>query len=361
MIVGIDLSQVIYGTGVSSYTKNLVENLLELDSKNQYVFFGSSLRRRGEIEKYYKSLNGDNFKGIALPFPPFFLDFLWNRLHAISVEGLVGKIDIFHSSDWAQPPSKSRKVTTVHDLVPVLYPEWSHPRIISTHERRLRWVKKEVDKIIVPSNSTKRDLIKLGFAKKRIVVIHEAAGDRFIPKSRKSIDKVKNKFWIKGKYFIAIGVTERKNTKNIVKAFMKYKKNNKDCSLVIVGYKYMEINNQKGVKFLGNIDATDIPALYSGSEALIYPSLYEGFGLPILEAMACKTPVVTSKLSSMSEVAGHAAIYVDPNDVDSITRGIEGAVKGSRELKLLGFKQSKKFSWEKTSRQTLKVYKSLVK
>ena len=115
MKIGIDISQVIYGTGVSVYTRNLVKNLLVLDKKNSYVLFGGSARRRGDFESFLSSLKGSFQKKIVV-FPPTLADILWNRLHVISPEVFVGKIDIFHSSDWAQPPGNFFKVTTIHDL-----------------------------------------------------------------------------------------------------------------------------------------------------------------------------------------------------------------------------------------------------
>ncbi|KKQ96568.1 MAG: hypothetical protein UT23_C0029G0007, partial [Candidatus Woesebacteria bacterium GW2011_GWA1_39_12] len=107
MKIAIDISQSIYGTGVSWYTRSLVENLLTLDDQNEYLLFGGSLRRLGELRKFAK--------GKYYPIPPSLADFIWNRLHVLPIENLIGEVDVFHSSDWTQPPSKAFKVTTVHD------------------------------------------------------------------------------------------------------------------------------------------------------------------------------------------------------------------------------------------------------
>src|SRR3989344_1963338 len=162
MRIGIDISQIVYGTGVSNYTKKLVENLLKIDHKNQYVIFGSSLRQKGKLKKFQKSLSGfENVEFKLSSFPPLALDFIWNRLHIYPIEKFIGPVDIFHSSDWTQPKINSentKKVTTVHDMVPYLFPSSVHKKIISVQKRRMHHVAKEVDMIIADSESTKEDL-----------------------------------------------------------------------------------------------------------------------------------------------------------------------------------------------------------
>src|SRR5574341_726113 len=130
MRIGIDVSQIVYGTGVSVYTQNLVRELLRIDDQNEYLLFGGSLRQLGDLKSKLKEFNV--VKKI-FPLPPTALDLLWNRLHILPIESLVGKLDAYHSSDWTQAPSTAFKVTTVHDLVPVKYPHESHPRIVAAH------------------------------------------------------------------------------------------------------------------------------------------------------------------------------------------------------------------------------------
>jgi glycosyltransferase involved in cell wall biosynthesis len=357
MRIAIDVSPVVYETGVSVYTKNLVENLLRTDKKNEYVLFGGSLRRykklRSLMHRYRSAL------AKVYPIPPFLADVLWNQLHVFKVENLVGEIDVFHSSDWSQPPTKSFRVTTIHDLVPLKYPKLSHPKIVAVHNRRFKWVKKEVDRIIVPSKATKRDLVRLGVAENRIVVIPEAPDSIYKPVKKKDVRNLKRKYRISGKYLLCIGVNPRKNLERTVEAFEKVRSNH--LKLVIVGYPHLDIRHTRGVRMLGHVSTSEMPILYSGAEALIYPSLYEGFGLPILEAYACKIPVVTSGAGSMQEVAGGAAVLVDPYQVDSIAEGMMKAMKDRRTYVQKGLIQVKRFSWQKTAEMTLDVYKSLIK
>ncbi|MCH7641420.1 glycosyltransferase family 4 protein [Patescibacteria group bacterium] len=358
MRIVIDISQVVYGTGVSTYIRNLVRNLLAIDKENEYILFGGSLRRKDELNDFLDTLKGESFMGKTFPLTPTLADIIWNKLHILPIEIFIGKVDVLHSSDWAQPPSSAFKVTTVHDLVPFKFPELSHPRIVSVHKARLKWVKKEVDSVIVPSETTKADLAQLGIDFDKITVIPEAPDPIFKRVSASKVTLVKKKYDLSREYLLSVGVNPRKNTKRIIKAFQKIRKHGqyKDLSLAIIGHPYMEVEETEGVKILGHVSESDKPALFSGSKVLVYPSLYEGFGLPILEAFKCKIPVVTSNLGSLKEVAGDAAILVEPGNSNSISAGITKALTDRETLIQKGVKRVKNYSWEKTAKATLKIY-----
>lgn len=359
MRIGIDISQVIYETGVSVYTSNLIENLLKIDRTNEYILFGGSLRRLSDLRKFTETLRG-NFSTKFLPFPPVLADIVWNRLNIYPIEKIIGKVDVFHSSDWAQPSSSAFNVTTIHDLAPILYPSL-FPKdtirdIVQTHRVRLTRIKQEVDRIIAPSQTTMNDLVALGFDKNRIRVISEAPSKIFKPATENEIQAIKSKYKISGNYVLAVGMNPRKNTESIIKAF-DLARSGMDLKLIFVGLpKYVKVEENRNIRIAGHVPFADLPAFYSGAQALIYPSLYEGYGLPILEAFACKCPVVTSNISSMPEVAGKAAVLVDPYDVNSIADGIVTALKGPKGLIEKGLERVKHFSWEKTSTETLSVY-----
>ena len=354
MKIGIDISQIVYGTGVSVYTKQLVLGLLSSDNMNQYVLFGSSLRRREDIKAFTKSLMG-KYSTIICPLPPTILDILWNRLHVLNIESIIGDIDVFHSSDWVQPPTKALKVTTVHDLVPILYPEWSHPRLVKVHKRRLQKVKNCVDRIIVPSDTTKKDLVKLGFDEGKMKVINEAPGNQYFRQENNKIDQFKIKYKIKGNYLMAVGTAPRKNIKRVIKAFINSDYKDK-YQLVITGEHNNKPSIRDNVKFIGYINDLEMPSAYSGAGALIYPSLYEGFGLPILEAFACETPVITSNRGSMKEVAEGAAFLVNPRSTKKIKMGINEVLSQRESYIKKGKEKVKKYSWEKAVKETIKVY-----
>lgn len=353
MKIGIDISQIVYGTGVSVYTKNLVENLLKIDKENEYVLFGGSMRRNKELRLKSKEFEGDFESRICL-MPPSLADLIWNRLHMGRIEWLTGKLDVYHSSDWTQAPSRAFKVTTVHDIVPIKFLRETDRKVVAVHRRRLKWVKREVDRIIVPSETTKQDLVELGFDEEKIRVIAEAVESFYKSQREEIVKKLRSKYRLNEEYLLMIGTGGRKNVKNIVRAFELMKE--KNMQLVFTGERPRELGQVRGVRFLGYVNEGDLRALYSGARALVYTTLYEGFGLPVLQAMACGCPVVTSRVSSLPEVAGKAAVLVDPNDPGEIAEGIKKALKEREELIKKGKKRVKEFSWEKAARETLKVY-----
>lgn len=165
MRIGIDISQMVYeGTGVARYVSELVSSLVTLDKTNEYVLFGSSLRKKEVFLKYFKTLECDSSK-VSLkvfPFPPTFLDLLWNRLHVFPIEWLIGPVDVFWSSDWTQPPlANARGITTIHDVSFFRYPKSFSKRIIDVHKRRLRRAKKECRMFLCDSEATKNDVSEL--------------------------------------------------------------------------------------------------------------------------------------------------------------------------------------------------------
>jgi glycosyltransferase involved in cell wall biosynthesis len=246
-------------------------------------------------------------------------------------------------------------VTTVHDLVPLRFPRLSHSRIVSAHKARLERIKKEVDVVIVPSLASKEDLMSIGVAEEKIRVIPEAPSPIFKPVKKSEIENLKRKHRIKKGYLLAVGIGPRKGTERIIEAYEKVRAG-LNLKLVIIGHPYKKIEQKRGVIFTGHIKEEQMPVYYSGAEALVYPSIYEGFGLPILEAFACKTPVITSNVSSLPEVAGDAAELVDPFDADSIAEGIKNGLNRRKSLIKKGLKRVKEFSWEKTAKITLEVY-----
>lgn len=356
MRIGIDISQIVYGTGVSIYTQEIVRNLLKVDGDDQYVLFGGSLRRKEDLVRFASSLRG-KYQTKFTTLSPTLADFIWNRFHILSIEKFIGSVDVFHSSDWTQPPTKAFKVSTVHDLAPIRFPKGTPKRITEVHKRRLYWVLQEVDRIIVPTKFIKDELIEIGADENKIRIIYEAAGENFRRVGFEEVDKVKRKFRIHEDYILSVGIGERKNTKRIIEA---YEKSNKNYKLVIVGGGKID-SETRGVIRTGYINDSDLVSLYSGAKAMVYPSLYEGFGLPILQAMACGCPIVTSNYGAMKEVARDAAVLVDPVDVNSISKGIDKAVDSPKTLAKLGMKRVKDFSWEVAAKETSDVYKEYKK
>lgn len=336
MKVGLDISQIVHPGGVASYTKNLAENLQKEDDL-EMVFFFSALRK-----SYHGGLR--NVKKFRLP--PSLFEVLFNRIRNVGIEKFIGPVDIFHSSDWVQPPSKAKKVTTYHDVIPLKFPKWSNPKIVDVHKRRLKIVEKEIDKVIAVSESTKKDLLEVSSLRpEQIEVIYEGVAENFKPASEKDKTGFLKKYKLPDKFVLAIGgVGARKNLEKTKQACKGY-------DLIVTG------------ETLPFIPDEEMPLLYSSARVLLYPTLYEGFGLPVLEAMACGTPVVTSYNSSIPEVAGKAALFADPENADDIQKKLKQAFSDDDWRKSLikeGLEQSAKFTWEKCAKETEEVYRSLI-
>jgi len=174
MKIGIDISQIVYEkTGVANYLRNLLKNLLKLDKKNEYILFASSLRQRDKVNYYHTTVCGNSTLKI-FPFPPTFLDFLWNRLHICPIEWFIGDVDIFITSDWTEPPTKkAKKLTILYDLSIYKFPQEMDKKIVQVQKQKLNWVKKESNMIICISEATKKDAMKiLGIEEKRLKVIY---------------------------------------------------------------------------------------------------------------------------------------------------------------------------------------------
>lgn len=368
MKIAIDVSQSIFGTGVSDYTVELVRCLLPLSNSHKYSLFGASLRRSPEFKSLFG--NAENVRLTTSLLSPVALDFLWNRLHVLPIESFVGEVDIYHSSDWAQAPSRAKKVTTVHDLSPFLFPEEMRSGglrdITAVHQRKMKRVANECDKIICVSKSTAHDLVKIfpSIEESRVVVIPEALPSRFgSTPTQQEISLIKSRFSLSD-YIVAIGtLNPRKNIVRLANAFLEYqKKLNLPEKLVIIGrpgWKMSPLPPQKNIIMTGYLPDSDLEALIRGASIFAYPSLYEGFGLPVLIAFHHQVPVVTSNVSSLPEVAGAGAVLIDPGSEESIALGLAQALKNKSRLVPAGLAQLAKFNWEKTARQTLQTYTSL--
>lgn len=361
MKIAIDISQAIYGTGVSVYTKNLVAHLIKQHPEDEFVLFGGSLRRRQELISLVKKLKGTPK---IYPFPPTLMDFVWNSLHLIPIETFTGPVDLIHTSDWTEPPSKFPKVTTVHDLIPFKYPQTTTDSIRNAHKKKLAWVIRESRKIIAVSEATKRDLMSiLRVPEGKIVVIPEGVADRYFPQTLDIVEAVNRRYKTGDNYLFTLSTVEpRKNQAALIKAYEIVRKTYPDLKLVIAGRVRQDGNltPTEGVITPGYVPEADLPALFTGCLAFVFPSLYEGFGLPPLEAMACGAPVAVSDISSLPEVVGAAGVLFDPESVPDIAAGIIKAIQNRSELRKKGLKQAAKFTWDRAAEETYRVYQKVL-
>lgn len=371
MKIGIDISQIVYGTGVSTYTKNLVENLLKIDQKNEYILFGSSLRSKKKLKDFIEGISTySNYEAKLASFPPTLLEILWNSLHVYPIEKFIGVVDIFHSSDWTQPKiisPNTKKVTTIHDMIPYLFPASLPKKIVTNQKKRLELVKKEVDFILANSYTTKEDIVKfLEIPEDKIKAIYLASDPAFKTQPEEKVDEVLAKYKIKKPYILSVATQEpRKNIQKLIDVFAEVQQRRPDLHLVLCG-KYgwgPGFHAGENIIWTDFVSQEDLMALYSGCRVFVYPSLYEGFGLPVLEAMACGAPVITSNNSSLAEIAKDAAILVDPRSTSQLTRAIEMTLdlnlENYQKMTRASIVRAKEYNWAKTARQTLEVYESL--
>lgn len=336
MKVGLDISQIAHKGGVGVYTKNLAEQLVEILGI-EIVFFYSSLRK-----PYW----GDLPHVRSFRLPPIIFEVLFNRVRVIPIDQFIGNTDVFHSSDWTQPPTKAKKVTTYHDVIPLKYPEWSHPKIVEVHKKRLSLVEKEIDMVVAVSEATKKDLLEVSkIPEDKVVVIYEGVDERFKRRDEKEVEEFRKRYQLPDKFILVIGgIGKRRNLPRVKEATSGY-------NLVVAG---------ETIPWVGE---TEMPLLYNAATLLAYPSLYEGFGLPVLEAMASGTPVVTSNTSSLPEVGDKAAIFVNPYDVNEMKVKIRQVMEDKelrKEAVKKGLEWVKNFSWKKCAEETVEVYRKVM-
>lgn len=373
LTVAIDITPALYGRGVSRYTTNLVRGLLKRPNM-RLTLYGSALRGHKQLSDIAASLKAESSTKadvVIQAYPPALTNFLWNTLTFPKVRTSLPKVQVFHSWDWIQPPDKDLPlVSTIHDLAMLKFPETAHPKLLAMHKRSWKILKERKAQIIAVSRATKRDIIELlDIPAERIHVIHEALPDEVVAignlLDEESVTAIISKLAITRPYLLAVGTREpRKNLERLIEAWQPL---SDKYDLVIAGEQGWDetsqgkkLSNLQGLRLLGRVDDTTLAALYTNAAVFCYPSLYEGFGLPILEAFYFDAPVVTSNTSSMPEIAGNAAELVDPLSVESIQKGIETILNESESAAHLRRQRmiirQQMFSWKNAALQTEKVY-----
>jgi len=354
--LGIDISQIVYeGTGVARFTNGLVGAILQYDKENEWIFFFSGLRKH--LDPYLENrIRKKGFKIIKWHIPPTVLSFFWNEGHNFPFFHLPfstsNSLDWFVTSDWTEPYLQVKKATIVHDLVYLRYPKTLPPIIKNTQKKRLRWIKKESQIIFSDSFSTKEDLIKLvGIDENKIKVIYPGLQRKLVKKTSQ-----------KKSFILTVGKIEpRKNLKRLIEAFQNLR--NSDVELWIVGlpgWENLKINTPN-VRFLGYVSEKKLLELYRTCLFFIYPSLWEGFGYPVVEAMAQGAPVATSNTSSLKEIGQDSALLFDPQDTKDIQRALEKLIDDQKLRETLGKKGQKKsklYTWKNYYDEMIRSFKS---
>lgn len=360
MNIGIDISQAVYeGTGVGRFTKGLIESILQFDTENKWIFFFSSFR--GEIDQDLLSkIQRSSHKLIRLPFPPRVLSFMWNTLHIIPIETFTGPLDVFICSDWTEPPSQCKKATIIHDFAYLRYPETVHKTILETQKKRMEWVKKESTFIITPSKTTQNDVSHFfSIPSSRITPLY--SGVTIQLPTQNVMSDVINKYHLSKPFILSVGKLEpRKNISRLINAFEKC--NTKNWDLIIVGPKgWDKESDQKkldSVRFTGYVSEHELHALYELCQFFIFPSLWEGFGYPVIEAMLHNRAVAASNNSSLAELVEGNGILFNPLSVDDISLTLTKLMKNKdlrQSYAQKGYEYAKQFTWKRYYDGLMKV------
>ncbi len=379
MKIGIDVSPAINEqAGVGRYSYNLVKNLLNIDHTNQYYFFNCFVRDPDGIKKKKLAfLDKPNSKVKNYYLPGKIKELMWKNPFISPINLLLGKVDIFHGLNFLSIPSCVKStVVTVYDLAFMKFPEQVTKGYTEYFTKASKKAVLKSDIIISISQSTKNDLIELlQVPKEKIKVVYLGVEDYFfINKTSEEQEKIAKKYNLPQEYILYVGTLEpRKNLVGLIKAFSLLDKNIQDkYRLVIAGkkgwlydqifQKVKDFNLEDKVIFTGFILDSDLPSIYQGAKIFVLPSFYEGFGLPILEAMASGTPVISSNISSTPEIVGNGGILINPYSPKEITQAIKKIISDQElyeRLKNKGKIQAKKFSWGKCAQETLGAYEEV--
>lgn len=354
--------------GIGRYARELIRALSRIDQTNQYVLF---VPRDAHADLLCFAWS-KNFSIVRAPLTERYLAALWHRARIpLPIEAFIGKVDIFYSPDFLLPPTfAKRKLVTVHDLSYVRVPECFPQPLLNYLNRAVPPSLARADVILADAASTQRDVVDVyRVSPEKIRVLYAGVETRFCPDVSAS-SMVRVRALTRGKpYLLSVSTLQpRKNYARLIEAFGKliseFSRQYSELQLVIAGGKgwmYEQVFQtverlglQERVLFPQFVSDDDLPALYAGATLFVYPSLYEGFGLPVAEAMACGAPVVSSNASSLPEVGGDAALYFDPRDVGAMAATIHRALIDAAlraDLRARGFAQAKKFSWEKAARE----------
>jgi len=372
MIVGYDADSAKSGQGVGTYASNLLDGLRIVDDRLvlepfNYMNFYNNMSLGAKLSKFWlrttRRTSGDAY-------------WEWNVLPGLGEEK---KIEIFHAMGGCVPKkAKFKTVMTIHDLAFYYYPDYLPKKTARFFKTWYRESAESADAVIAISECTKKDILKFwNVQEEKIHVVHHGvSGDFRVKLDTNTISACLSKYKIKTRYFLFVGeLNHRKNIHTLIDAFSIVSKEVRDVKLVLAGKpqegsypnqiqeKIDKLGLKKDVIFTGRVSFDELKALYQEAIAFVFPTQYEGFGLPVLEAMASGAPVISSKNSSIPEIAGDAAILVNHEKSEDLANAMSLLARNENErtmLKRKGIEQVSKFTWEMTAKKTLKLYSRLI-
>jgi glycosyltransferase involved in cell wall biosynthesis len=375
--IGIDYTAAVrQGGGIGRYTRNLIRAVAELDSKNQYTLFVAGGWGKGDGLGPWPS----NFRVRSVPLADRWVHILWQRLRLpVPVQVITGPLDLFHSPDFVLPPTgRTPAVLTVHDLSFLRVPQFFVPGFRKYLEGAVSRAVRKARYILADSENTRQDLIELmAVEPERVAVLYPGVEARFQPVGDVlSLEQVRHRYSLPARFILGVSTVQpRKNFDGLIEAFASLLRARgdqppiSDLHLVIAGGKGWMYEQtlalaersglQQRVHFVGYVSDEDLPALYSLAAVFAFPSWYEGFGLPILEAMACGTPVVAAHNSSLPEVTGRAGLLVNAGEMHALAEALALLMTDKALVARLlraGREQARRFTWERAAKELLSKY-----
>ena len=365
MKIAIDARK-LHDFGIGTYIRNLLRQLARIDRENEYVLLCH------EPDMAVARSLGDNFRAVLEPAANYSV---FEQIH-VPLVLMREKPDVFHAPHYVLPVAvRTRSVVTIHDCIHLMFPQYLPTRAAYAYARGAMWsAAKRSDRILTVSEASKRDILHFfNVPPEKIAVVYNGIDERFwIQPPPDEIARVRERFQLDHGFVLYAGtIKPHKNLVRLIEAFAALRKGEfEELKLLIIGDEISKLpalrravhshKLHKHVRFLGFLPDETLAALYRLAAVFVFPSLYEGFGLPPLEAMASGTPVVTSNVSSLPEVAGDAAILVDPYDVGSIVDGVRRVLTDpalADELRRKGLNRARDFSWERSVARTHDIYR----
>jgi glycosyltransferase involved in cell wall biosynthesis len=351
--------------GIGTYIRNILIELSRLDRTTEYVV----LCRPDDVDS--GDVLGQNFRMVPEPAPMYSLSEQFRIPLSLARE----RVQMVHEPHYVLPPAiRCRSVVTIHDCIHLMFPQYLPSRLAHVYAKGSMWsATRKADRVLTVSEASKRDILRFfDIPPEKVVVIYNAIDERFLgPADTTRMDLVRRRYQLDHPFILYVGnIKPHKNIERLVEAFAIARQGGPDnLKLIIIGdelSRYPVLRQavhrhqlEKFVRFLGYQPQETLAAFYRLARAFVFPSLYEGFGLPPLEAMACGTPVVTSNVSSLPEVAGGAALLVDPHDAAAIADGIRRAVTDDTlraDLIAKGHARARDFSWQQSVAKIHQIY-----
>lgn len=380
MRIAIDYTAAVWqGAGIGRYTRELVHAVIAQGRQHTYRLFYASygLDSASPLLASMHAICAQhrNVRPIPIPLPPRRLAQVWHRLRIpLPIELFTGPVDLVHATDFVPPPSIAPAMVTVHDLSFIVHPECALPSVARYLNGAVPRGVRRAKALLADSEATKRDLEQLMHVDpRRITVVYPGVGPQFRPLTEAESDPHWRALGLPERYLLFVSTIEpRKNLPRLLAAYAQVRQQIGNLPLVIAGRKgwmYEQFFSAIGelglddyVHVLDYVDDKALPSLYNRAWAFVYPSIYEGFGIPALEALACGTPVLTADNSSLPEVVGDLAVLVRAEDVQSIAAGLEQVVRDETlraRLRAGGPQRARAFTWGHAASQVLALYDEL--